>query len=256
MSHCGRSDYIRTRFFVSFSITSHMDNMTAPAPTAAAPLLQRRIRRRPDPIFPQQLDACRRTVFQGLSGSTPCKNLSMRSSAWSSKVTIPEQSSMGLPQSPQFTSSILRAAASAAEALASSSAANNSTVINMPSSPVVSPSLSSHDDNVAEAARAAPMDEDDSEGVHYTPLHSRVWLKNVVRLWQVFIDTSNVRQKFLKLTPEYVLSAKTFDFLKEIRRLYEVSSQPWNSDEMKYCDIMLTAVILRRAELHECKRRT
>ena len=159
---------------------------------------------------------------------------------------------MELSQSPiLFISPIIRAADSGAEALPSSSATevaeagalSRPTLFDLPSSP--------------EASGDDPMDEDDSEGegVDHTPLHSRRWLKNIVRLWQVFIDTQHVRQQFLYCIPENVLSAKTFDHLKNIRRLYEVSSQPWNDEEMKYCEIMLTAAIVRRAELHERKHR-
>ena len=64
-----------------------------------------------------------------------------------------------------------------------------------------------------------------------------------------------MRKRWFNFLPEHVLTSRSFTFIKNIIRLYSPQAQPWTSAEHDYCDIMVTAALIRRAELQIKKDR-
>ena len=59
----------------------------------------------------------------------------------------------------------------------------------------------------------------------------------------------DIRSKFLNYKPEKVLISQRLSFIDNILRWYQPESQPWNDEEEKYCEIMVSAALVRRVEL-------
>ena len=92
--------------------------------------------------------------------------------------------------------------------------------------------------------------EEDMENV---PIYTAEWFKRTVSLWEVFVDITFIRDQWFRYKPEDVLKTNSFKKLKEILHLYRPVAQPWNEEEFKYCDLMVTAALVRRIELPQLR---
>ena len=70
----------------------------------------------------------------------------------------------------------------------------------------------------------------------------------ILKLWEVYLDLTYIRPRWFAFSPDEVLSSHSFGFLKMIIDLYQPAAQPWE-EEQKYCDLMISAALIRRIEL-------